>query len=171
MKLNNVNQIVVTETDAIQALYQQKQISNIVVEDTSWIERYNNLTTLFDFADSRIKYETQSELSSSEFVNECLKDWSLPEQYCTLDIADYLFSRCTTDVQTERVQLELAEFEKRNMTQVLQFLIYFIDKLEENKIVWGVGRGSSVASYVLFLIGVHKIDSIKYDLDIKEFLK
>jgi DNA polymerase III alpha subunit len=43
--------------------------------------------------------------------------------------------------------------------------------MKENKIVWGVGRGSSVASYVLYLIGVHRIDSIKYDLDIREFLK
>jgi DNA polymerase III alpha subunit len=37
--------------------------------------------------------------------------------------------------------------------------------------VWGVGRGSSVASYVLFLIGVHRIDSMKYNLDYKEFLR
>jgi DNA polymerase III alpha subunit len=34
-----------------------------------------------------------------------------------------------------------------------------------------VGRGSSVASYVLFLIGVHKIDPIKYELPIEEFFK
>ena len=35
----------------------------------------------------------------------------------------------------------------------------------------GVGRGSSVASYILYLIGVHRIDSIKYNLDWKEFLR
>jgi len=34
-----------------------------------------------------------------------------------------------------------------------------------------VGRGSSVASYCLYLLGVHKINSLKFDLDIKEFLK
>jgi DNA polymerase III alpha subunit len=43
--------------------------------------------------------------------------------------------------------------------------------MRKNKIVWGVGRGSSVASYVLFLIGIHKVNSLKYNLDIKEFLK
>jgi DNA polymerase III alpha subunit len=42
---------------------------------------------------------------------------------------------------------------------------------KENNIVLGVGRGSSVASYVLYLLGVHRVDSLKYDLDIKEFLK
>ena len=57
------------------------------------------------------------------------------------------------------------------MITLLKYLKYLVDTMRENKIVWGVGRGSSVASYVLYLIGVHKIDSIKYELDIKEFLK
>ena len=43
--------------------------------------------------------------------------------------------------------------------------------VKENKIVWGVGRGSSVASYVLYLLGIHKIDSIQYRLDWKEFIR
>jgi len=43
--------------------------------------------------------------------------------------------------------------------------------LRKNNIVWGVGRGSSVASYVLFLLGVHKIDSMYYELSVDEFLK
>jgi DNA polymerase III alpha subunit len=48
---------------------------------------------------------------------------------------------------------------------------YLVDTLRKNIIVWGVGRGSSVASYILYLIGVHRIDSLYYDLDIAEFLK
>jgi DNA polymerase III alpha subunit len=48
---------------------------------------------------------------------------------------------------------------------------YVVDTLRANNVVWGVGRGSSVASYVLFIIGVHKIDSVKYDLDWREFLR
>jgi DNA polymerase III alpha subunit len=48
---------------------------------------------------------------------------------------------------------------------------YIVDTLRANNIVWGVGRGSSVASYVLHLIGVHKIDSIKYSIPIEEFFK
>ena len=62
-------------------------------------------------------------------------------------------------------------FEERKMMNVLRFLIYLVDSMRKNKIVWGVGRGSSVASYVLFLIGIHKVNSLKYNLDIKEFLK
>ena len=50
-------------------------------------------------------------------------------------------------------------------------MIYLVDYMRKNKIVWGVGRGSSVASYVLYLIGVNKIDSIKYKLECQEFLR
>ena len=43
--------------------------------------------------------------------------------------------------------------------------------MRENQLIWGVGRGSSTASYVLYLLGVHRIDSMYYDLDPEEFLR
>ena len=57
------------------------------------------------------------------------------------------------------------------MFMLLKYLKYLVDTMRNNNIVWGVGRGSSVASFVLFLIGVHKINSLYYDLPIEEFLK
>ena len=66
---------------------------------------------------------------------------------------------------------ELEEFRARNMLPLLKVLKYLVDTFQNNNIVWGVGRGSSVASYALFLIGIHKIDSIKYNLDWREFLR
>ena len=57
------------------------------------------------------------------------------------------------------------------MYDVLYVMKYIVDTLRENKVLWGVGRGSSVSSYVLFLIGIHKIDSVKYNLPIEEFFK
>ena len=57
------------------------------------------------------------------------------------------------------------------MIPVLKTMKYVVDTLRANNVVWGVGRGSSVASYVLFIIGVHKIDSVKYKLPINEFFK
>ena len=70
-----------------------------------------------------------------------------------------------------RVEEELALYKARNLYPILQLMIYIVDMMRKNNLVWGVGRGSSVASYVLYLIGIHKIDSIKYNLDIEEFLK
>jgi DNA polymerase III alpha subunit len=57
------------------------------------------------------------------------------------------------------------------MIIVLKAMKYLVDTFRENNIVWGVGRGSSVASYALYLIGVHKVDSVKYELPITEFFK
>jgi len=57
------------------------------------------------------------------------------------------------------------------MHNLLRYMIYLVDFMRENNIVWGVGRGSSVASYVLYLIGVHRINSIQYGLDWHEFLR
>jgi DNA polymerase III alpha subunit len=75
------------------------------------------------------------------------------------------------NTQLARVDLELDEFKQRNLTDLLRFLVYFVDTVRTNNIVYGVGRGSSIASYVLYLLKVHRIDSFKYNLDIKEFLK
>ena len=67
--------------------------------------------------------------------------------------------------------MEMHEFKQRGMYPVLKFLKYLVDTCDKNNVVLGVGRGSSVASYCLYLLGVHRINSIKYELDIKEFLK
>ena len=72
---------------------------------------------------------------------------------------------------SQRVEMELAMYKERGLYPILQVLIYVVDTLRKHNLVWGVGRGSSVASYLLHLIGVHKVDSVKYNLDIKEFIK
>jgi DNA polymerase III alpha subunit len=100
--------------------------------------------------------------------------WFIPEEYKTLDIEEYISQRLPKDVRIEAVQrisIELEMYRTRNLYPILQVLIYIIDTMRNNDIVWGVGRGSSVASYVLYILGVHKVDSLKYNLDIKEFLK
>jgi DNA polymerase III alpha subunit len=79
--------------------------------------------------------------------------------------------RCQTQEELQRIGQELLLYQERNLFPLLQQLKYIVDTWRTNNIVWGVGRGSSVASYALYLIGVHRINSIYYDLDIQEFLK
>jgi DNA polymerase III alpha subunit len=98
--------------------------------------------------------------------------WNMPEDYRRLDIKKHIESNyMLNNTQLARVDLELDEFKQRNLTDLLRFLVYFVDTVRTNNIVYGVGRGSSIASYVLYLLKVHRIDSFKYNLDIKEFLK
>ena len=97
--------------------------------------------------------------------------WRMPTEYKELDIAAYILNLCKEDYELQRVGQELLLYQERDLFNLLRYLKYLVDTLRKNNLVWGVGRGSSVASYVLFLLGVHKIDSIFYSLDIEEFLK
>jgi DNA polymerase III alpha subunit len=98
------------------------------------------------------------------------KNWFIPEDYYP-NLTEMLYGMCETNEQRDRVSQELELYIKHGMYDVLHVMKYIVDTLRENKILWGVGRGSSVASYVLYLIGVHKVDSIKYKLPIEEFFK
>jgi DNA polymerase III alpha subunit len=99
------------------------------------------------------------------------RNWFIPNEYKKIDVRDWLLSKCSTQQQIDRVELELKLFEKNNMLDILPVMIYVVDTLRAQNIVWGVGRGSSVSCYCLYLIGIHKIDSLKYDLPINEFFK
>lgn len=97
-------------------------------------------------------------------------NWFIPNNYKDMDIENYLINLCPKE-NLQRLIEELVLYKKNNMIPVLKTMKYLVDIFRENNIIWGVGRGSSVASYALFLIGIHKIDSVKYDLPITEFFK
>jgi DNA polymerase III alpha subunit len=99
-----------------------------------------------------------------------ISSWMIPQEYKNIDIENFLVDRCPKE-NLDRLTEELRLYKKHEMIPVLQTTKYIIDTLRKNDIVWGVGRGSSVASYALFLLGVHKIDSVKYNLPIEEFFK
>jgi len=111
------------------------------------------------------------DVDKTTFDNMCQKDWYMPDKYKEIDVLDYLYKRCEDHTQIQRMAEELSAYLERDLENLLRYMIYLVDFMRENNIVWGVGRGSSVASYVLYLIGIHKIDSIKYNLDWREFLR
>jgi len=111
------------------------------------------------------------DMSVEEFDRILQTNWRMPQEYRELDIAEYVLSLCKEEHELQRVGRELLLYQERNLFDLLRYLKYLVDTLRKNNVVWGVGRGSSVASYVLFLIGVHRIDSLYYDLNIDEFLK
>ena len=98
-------------------------------------------------------------------------NWFMPDSYKEIDIEKFVLDACTKEEYKQRAQIELEEFSKRNLTMLLKQVKYIVDTLRKNNIVWGVGRGSSVASLVLHILGVHKIDPIKYDIPLNEFFK
>ena len=111
------------------------------------------------------------DVDKAVFDTALQSEWFMPDEYKQIEISKYLLDKCNTADEKARVIDELAEFNKRNMRMVLRYMIYLVDFMRENNIIWGVGRGSSVSSYILYLIGIHRIDSIKYKLDYSEFFK
>jgi hypothetical protein len=141
------------------------QLKNTLVSDLITFDPELNLNV-----PELIQY-TLSDKSIEEFDETCRNNWFLPEQYKDMDIAQFILEQCTSDAELQRAGEELLLYQERDMFILLKYLKYLVDTMRENNIVWGVGRGSSVASFVLFLLGIHRINSLHYDLSIKEFLK
>jgi len=171
VKIDNYGRVSITEQEAFDAIYtgKLKSLDGVTIDGN--IEKYNlGRTQNADRIPTLLPQEDLSEISKEFFdeSNQC--NWFMPNDYCP-NLVEMLYGMCTTPEQTDRVSQELKLFIEHGMFDLLFYLKYLVDTMRQNKIVWGVGRGSSVASYVLFLIGVHKIDSLKYNLDIHEFLK
>jgi len=170
--MNANYQTIVNSDDIVDYWLQGSSFHQVVTDDTAQIDEYNQWSSYFGISNN-IKFARPSALEPDQFVEHCVgvEGWNMPEKYQTLDMEQWLNEKITNTEQQARVEYELTAYRERGLLPMLQFLVYMVDTMRENSIVWGVGRGSSVASYVLYLIGIHKIDSMKYNLDIREFLK
>jgi DNA polymerase III alpha subunit len=139
------------------------------LDDT--IEAFNQRCREFDKPQFIIGSPLPIEHSPEEEHEHRAREWLIPPEAKAVDVRAFLLGMCTGDEQRARVNHEMDLYEARNLIPLLQLMIYLVGHFREQKIVWGVGRGSSVASYCLFLIGVHRIDPIKYNLDVSEFLR
>ena len=99
------------------------------------------------------------------------QDWWIPDAYKEMDIAAWILAQCQGETELQRCGAELLEYAERDLLLLLCYLRYLVDTMRDKGVVWGVGRGSSVASFVLYKIGVHRINSIEYDLDFHEFMR
>ena len=169
MTSDKYGNIIYTSSNIVELLYQGKS----QYLDQIFCENNKETQALAETSNITLKHIDESfyNISISDFDSACQNDWLIPKEYKTMDIAKWVLDQCKDQDQLQRVGAELLEFQRRNMMDLLRWLKYFVDYCRDNKILWGVGRGSSVASYVLYLIGVHKIDPLKYNLDWQDFLR
>lgn len=170
-KIDDYGNIIFTESGLMDLLYQDIDLEDIQTEDSDDVKKYNRLVTTYDHPELKVPIYTVPDISIEDFDKTLQDQWFMPDEYKSLDVKDFLLTKCKTQIEIDRVEEEYPLFEKLDMLMVLRLLIFLVNYMREHKIVWGVGRGSSCASYCLYLIGVHKINSIKYDLSIEEFLK
>lgn len=153
----------------------------VLCDPNDEIDRFN--TAMEEQGLPKLQKYVPIDVEQKQFDSVCQSEWFMPDEYKTLDVDTWIIAKIMEEKQVtstnqilltkewERAYEELEAFAERGMENLLRYMIYLVDYMRENEIVWGVGRGSSVASYILYLIGVHRIDSIKYNLDWREFLR
>jgi hypothetical protein len=170
MKTDKFGQIIYDESDLVSMIMRDATIESL---NGMLVEPGVNLETASAYLEQvpdLIEY-LFTDMTVEEFDVMKQNSWHMPDEYRHMDIAEYVLSLCDSDSQLQRCGQELLLFQERNLFDLLRYLKYLVDTLKSNNMIWGVGRGSSVASYVLYLLGVHRIDSMFYDLDAREFLR
>jgi hypothetical protein len=173
MKQNKFGELVFSEHDVCDLLMQGRSVDSLkhLVVDPSvnieelvmHVERPESLLTW--------TFPYNKETSVPEFHASQQLMWHMPEKYKNLDIAAHILGLCSSEVELQRCGEELLLYQERNLFDLLRYLKYLVDVMTDNSVIWGVGRGSSVASYVLYKLGVHRVDSLYYKLDCREFLR
>ena len=173
MQSTKYGEVILSEQDVVNGLYSGKitDLDKIFLDDLEICKVFNESVKKNADKIGFVRFYQDPNVSIEEFDKTNQAEWFMPEEYRLYDIVDWLYCECRTIEQKNRVTEELKLFAQYNFIYVLKYLKYLVDTMRKHNIVWGVGRGSSVASYCLYLIGVHSVDSIKYDLDINEFLK
>jgi DNA polymerase III alpha subunit len=166
-------QLVFNENDVADLVMQGQDVAllnRMLVDSTVDLEK---ASSLLNCVPALINYDTINDSTETleDFDRKLQQTWYMPQQYKDMDIAQYILSLCHTDAELQRCGQELLLYQERDLFDLLRFLKYLVDTMTNNHVIWGVGRGSSVASYVLYKLGVHRIDSMFYDLDPSEFLR
>lgn len=167
MRFDKLGQPVASEEDLISMVLKDpdRKFKTVLAEPNV------RLSTDLEVNYPPLKHWLEQDITLAEFDTINQNNWSMPEEYKTLDIAKWLLEQCKTSDELQRVGEELFRYQELEAFDLLRYLKYLVDTMRKHNVIWGVGRGSSVSSYVLYLLGVHRIDSMYYDLDVKEFLR
>jgi Bacterial DNA polymerase III alpha NTPase domain len=159
--------VLLSDDAAIEVLYRGGRLEGQLFDRSEAVDLYNQGLRTLDLALAKLSIRGSDSLSQPDWY----ATWLTPQNWAEADVLQYCLDLCSNDDQRIRVCEEIKLFQERDMIPVLQHLMWLVFNFRQRGIVWGVGRGSSVSSYVLFLIGINRIDPLKFDLDVGEFLK
>jgi len=172
MKTDHLGQMIFTEDDCVNMIMrgQSIHVNGMLVDATVDLE---TAALILEHVPNFILYNemTMQAITVEDFDHENQSQWLMPDEYKTIDIAEHVLGLCESEAALQRVGEELLLYQARDLFDLLRYLKFLTDIMQKNNLIWGVGRGSSVASYVLYLLKIHRIDSLHYNLDIAEFLR
>lgn len=172
MKQNNYGEMIFNDNDIADLLMQGRDINSLngmLVDSTVNIEKIVNFVE--DFPNTFIHYNYVDDKLIPDWDHVNQQNWHMPQEYKDMDIAQHILNLCSDETELQRCGEELLLYQERNLFNLLKFLKYLVDVMRSNHVIWGVGRGSSVSSFVLYKLGIHRINSIFYKLNINEFLR
>ena len=172
MRTDHLGQLVYNEDDCVNMLMRGHgmQVDGMLVDATVDLE---TAALILEDVPTFVKYNELAlqAVTVEEFDHMNQGNWLMPDEYKNLDIAEYILGLCKSEAALQRVGEELLLYQARDLFDLLRYLKFLVDIMKQHNLIWGVGRGSSVASYVLYLLEIHRIDSLHYNLDIAEFLR
>ena len=147
MRQNQHGQTIVDDNDIIDGWLSGRNPTNVIVDEIETINIYNAWCDTYESED---KITAKPEYEKDDYIEQCMSNWAMPEHYKELDIVKFINDKKLTYQERDRVHMEIEMYRERGMIPVLRFLVYLVDLCKENNVVLG---------------------SIKYNLNIKEFLK
>ena len=172
MKVDQYNRVISQSDEIIERMFVDSNLDFIKLRVDPDVRDQHNQAVNANYSElSLLSSLEEIDIEPTEWHRKNCRRWNIPQEYAAFDIARFVLQECDTQAELQRAAEELIEFEKREMTGLLVYLKYLVDTMTENNVVWGVGRGSSVSSFVLYKIGVHHVNSLYYDLDYREFLR
>jgi len=173
VRTDQYGQIVLGEQDLVNLVMQGRDVWNlkrVIVDHDVDLERGIQIIQE-PSAMMQWTFPENSDMAVPDWDHIQQQQWHMPDSYKTMDIAAHVLDLCDTDAELQRCGEELILYQERGLMDLLRYLRYLVDVMRENHVIWGVGRGSSVASFVLYKLGVHRINSLYYELDPSEFLR
>lgn len=151
-----------TTVQAIDLLLAGRQLKGCVINNQHDVDEYNHWQRLF---------EQQGHVLSQEPTNQQrVNTWFMPSHAQNIDILEYLLSQSLEPHEKQRIHMEMERFRSYGLEPLLRMIKYLVEEMTKKNLVWGVGRGSSVASFVLYKLGLNQINPITFQLDFDEFL-
>ena len=163
-------QVYLNEAEAMKVIYANPKIdlNTITIDDPG---KFNKAVEELYSDVPKLKQYVPLNISIEEFDKNNQNNWFMPEEYINFDISKWVLEQCDGDTELQRAGEELMAFQERNLLPLLNFMYYLVETMKKHNIVWGVGRGSSVSSFVLYKIGINRINPLYYSLDFSEFLR
>lgn len=168
---NNVGEMIFSENDICDLVMQGRNIAdlkNMIVDQSVDLKKS---AMFLEYVPTFLAESYTNKQTIEQFHRSCQQRWRMPSAYQQMDIAEYILSLCNNEAELQRCGHELMLFQERNLFDLLRYLKYLADVMTDNRLIWGVGRGSSVSSYVLYKLKIHRIDSLYYNLSPEEFLR